>query len=107
MCWPRGFSIQVQKSLQALGKASGERGEVPLEAFDALLAMPIASNTSMVLLSPFQLFAISQWRYVRVRLLRELLLLAYWDYVQWMSVCVCDGVYAELNSHRSHRMARV
>jgi len=57
MCQPHGYGVEVEKSLQTLGKPLGERGEVPFEAFDALLA----SNTSMVLFSPFQPFAISQW----------------------------------------------
>ena len=38
----------------------GERGKVPFEAGDALLALPIESTTSMFLLSPFWWFAISQ-----------------------------------------------
>ena len=59
MCWPRGHSVQVERTLQTLSEVLRER-EVPFEAFDTLLAVPIASNTSMVLLSPFQRFGLSQ-----------------------------------------------
>ncbi|XP_042679074.1 uncharacterized protein LOC122162651 isoform X2 [Centrocercus urophasianus] len=58
MCWPRVYSVQVERTLQI--EALGER-EVSFEAFDSLLAVPIASNTSMVLLLFSGLASLSSW----------------------------------------------
>ena len=38
----------------------GERGKVHFEKGDALLALPVTSTASIVLLSPFWWFAVSQ-----------------------------------------------
>jgi len=56
----------MEQTLQTLGRIKAReslrwgRGKMPFDARDALLVLPIASTASMVLLSPFQWFAVSQ-----------------------------------------------
>ena len=49
--WIKAFRIQPKEMRREA--AVGETGEVPLEAGDALLALPLASTGSMFLLSPW------------------------------------------------------
>jgi len=55
----------MEQTQQTLGRIKAReslrwgRGKMPFDARDALLVLPIASTASMVLLSPFQWFAIS------------------------------------------------
>lgn len=61
MYWLNGYSMQVDQTLQTLGRMKvGERVEVCFEAGDALLVMLIKSTAGMFLLSPFLWLAISQ-----------------------------------------------